>query len=186
MSPPHEAPANPARRRVIVSAGLMAAAASLLPWSRMAYGQSPAQASPAELDAFLRLSERLTVRKALPADVSARLYAALAGGDRGFGPRVSALARALDTAGIDDMRRFKGSVVEADPALKKLAVDIVSGWYLGYTGIPVGLAVTDDTQFITYTGALMFDPTHDVTVIPTYARAGTDYWSAAPSSIATD
>jgi hypothetical protein len=70
--------------------------------------------------------------------------------------------------------------------MKALAVSIVSGWYLGYTGTPVGLAVKDDTQFITYSGALMFEPTRDVTVIPTYARAGTDYWAAAPASIATD
>lgn len=179
-------PENPARRRVLVSAGLVAAAGALLPWARMAYAESPAQASPAQLDAFLKLGQRLTGRPNLPPDISARLFAALARGDRRFGDRVASLARAMDAAGIDDMRRYKGSAVEADPDLKALAISIVSGWYLGYTGTPVGLAVTDDTQFITYTGALMFEPTRDVTVVPTYARAGTDYWAAAPASIATD
>jgi fructose 5-dehydrogenase small subunit len=179
-------PENPARRRVLISAGLVAAAGALLPWARMAYGQSPAQASPAELDAFLALGQRLTGREHLPADISARLFAALADGDRAFGANVVRLVRALDEAGIKDMRQFKDSAVDRDPSLKALAVSIVSGWYLGYTGTPVGLAVKDDTRFITYTGALMFEPTRDVTVIPTYARAGTDYWAVAPASIATD
>ncbi|MDQ7996859.1 MAG: sugar dehydrogenase complex small subunit [Luteibacter sp.] len=179
-------PINTGRRRLLISAGMIAAAGALLPWTRMAYGQSPAQASPAELDAFLTLGRRLTGHPELPADVSARLFAALAAGDRNFGPQVTALIRAMDAAGIDDMHKFKGSAVDADPALKALAVSIVSGWYLGYTGEPKGTGKDDGTQFITYTGALMFKPTIDVTVIPTYARAGTDYWSAAPASIATD
>jgi fructose 5-dehydrogenase small subunit len=193
MSKPHvlsgagdALPENPARRRVLVSAGLVAAAGALLPWARMAYAASPAQASPAELDAFLKLGQRLTGREHLPPDISARLFAALARGDRAFGENITRLARAMDAAGITDMHRFKGSAVDSDAGLKALAVLIVSGWYLGYTGTPVGLAVKDDTQFITYTGALMFEPTRDVTVIPTYARAGTDYWAAAPASIATD
>lgn len=179
-------PENPARRRVLISAGLVAAAGALLPWARMVYAESPAQASPAQLDAFLRLGQRLTGREHLPPDISARLFAALAQGDRTFGANVSRLIQAMDAAGISDMHRFKGSSVDTNPEMKALAVSIVSGWYLGYTGTPVGLAVKDDTQFITYTGALMFAPTRDVTVIPTYARAGTDYWAAAPASIATD
>ncbi|MET0255432.1 MAG: sugar dehydrogenase complex small subunit [Luteibacter sp.] len=179
-------PVDAGRRRLLISAGMLAAASALLPWARMAYGQSPAQASPAELDAFLALGRRLTGHSELPADVSARLFAALAAGDRNFGSQVTALARAMEAAGIDDMRRFKGSMVDNDAALKALAVTIVSGWYLGYTGEPKGSGKDDGTRFITYTGALMFRPTIDVTVIPTYARAGTDYWSAAPASIATD
>jgi hypothetical protein len=179
-------PENPARRRVLLSAGLMAAAAALLPWARMAYADAPAQASPAELDAFLGLGERLTGRAHLPPDISARLFAALAQGNHAFGASVIRLVKAMDIAGIDDMRAFKGSAVDTNPELKALAVSIVSGWYLGYTGTPGGAVVKDDTQFITYTGALMFEPTRDVTVIPTYARAGTDYWAVAPASIATD
>ncbi|QWT21522.1 sorbitol dehydrogenase family protein [Bacillus sp. NP157] len=184
--PGGDMPENPARRRILVSAGLVAAAGALLPWSRMAYAATPAQASAAELDAFLTLGRRLTGRDGLPADISARLFVALAGGDRGFPARIAALARALDAAGIDDMRRFKDSPVDRDPDMKALVVSIVSGWYLGYTGEPKSLVAKDDTAFITYTGALMFEPTHDVTVIPTYARAGTDYWAAAPTTIASD
>jgi len=174
---------NQGRRRVLISAGMVAAAGALLPWAKMAYGQSAAQASPAELDAFLQLGRRLTGRPALPSDVSTRLFAALARGNRDFGAQVTSLVRAMDAAGIDDMHKFKGSAVDNDAAMKALAVSIVSGWYLGYTGNPDSSA---DAQFITYTGALMYAPTIDVTVIPTYARAGTDYWSAAPASIATD
>jgi hypothetical protein len=176
-------PVNQGRRRLLISASMVAAAGALLPWAKMAYGQSPAQASPAELDAFLQLGRRLTGHPEIQADVSARLFAALARGNRDFGPQVTALARAMDAAGIDDMHKFKGSAVDNDAAMKALAVSIVSGLYLGYTG---DANSTADAQFITYTGALMFGPTHDVTVIPTYARAGTDYWSAAPASIATD
>ena len=176
-------PVNQGRRRLLISASMVAAAGALLPWAKMAYGQSPAQASPAELDAFLQLGRRLTGRPELPSDVSARLFAALANGNRDFGRQVTSLSRAMDAAGIDDMHRFKGSAVDTDPAMKALAMSIVSGWYLGYTDDGGDKSVP---QFITYTGALMYAPTIDVTVIPTYARAGTDYWSAAPASIATD
>lgn len=177
---------NPSRRRVLLSAGMVAAAASLLPWAKMAYAQSPAQASPAELVQFLALSELLTCHKSLPADVSARLYAALAAGDRTLGARVANLAKALSDAGITDMSKFKNSAVDQNATLKALAMQIVSGWYLGYSGTPGPEAATDNVQFITYTGALMYRPTVDVTVIPTYSRAGTNYWSQPPASIATD
>ncbi|MBB3226474.1 hypothetical protein FHW69_001064 [Luteibacter sp. Sphag1AF] len=183
---PADAPSSPSRRRLIVSASLVAAGAALLPWSRMAYAQSPAQASPAELAGFLALSCLLTSRPHLDAALSQRVFVALADGDRNFGFKVRSLADALGRAGITDMKAFKDSAVDKDPDSKALVVLIVSAWYHGYTGTPKSLTSVDDTRFITYTEALMFAPTRDVTVIPTYARAGTDYWAHPPASIATD
>ncbi|TCV92087.1 D-sorbitol dehydrogenase-like protein [Luteibacter rhizovicinus] len=177
--------ANPGRRRVLVSAGMIAAAAALLPWAKMAYAEAPAQASAAELAGFLALSKRLTSRPNLDAGVSERIYVALSAGDRAFGPRVAALTKAMDDANISDMRKFNESAVASDASMKALAIEIVHAWYLGYTGTP-GSGTTDDATFITYTGALMYESTQDVTVIPTYARAGTNYWTEAPASIATD
>jgi hypothetical protein len=190
MSRPHDpswpgeaVPENPGRRRILISAGLASAAGALLPWGKIAHAQAPAPASPAELEAFHALGQRLTGHDDLPRDVSARLYAALARGNRAYAAQASALASALDKAGIDTMARFQGSAVESDATLKATAMAIISGWYLGYTGEPLDHLAQDDTQFITYQGALMFEPTRDATVIPTYARAGTNYWSEPPPGL---
>lgn len=186
VSQGHDSIENPSRRYVLISAGMVATAASLLPWAKMAYAQLPAQASPAELAQFLSLSELLTCRKSLPADVSARLYASLAAGDQTFAARHTSLVKSLADAGIDDMSKFKNSAVDQNPALKALVMQIVSGWYLGYSGTPGPEAAIDNVSFITYTGALMYQPTRDVTVIPTYARGATNYWSQPPASITHD
>ena len=60
---------------------------------------------------------------------------------------------------------------------------IVSAWYLGYTGTPISLRAEDDTGFVTFTKALMYEPTMDATVRPTYARAGINYWVEPPDFV---
>ena len=67
-----------------------------------------------------------------------------------------------------------------NPALRETAATIVSAWYLGYTGTPIPLRAEDDTGFVTFTGALMYEPTMDATVRPSYARAGLNYWVEPP------
>lgn len=183
---------NQGRRQWLTSTSLLVAGGALLPLGQAATTRAatPVQTAPAqtsaEVDAFHELGLLLTGRKDLPLDVSARLLTALNRDDAGFTGKTQQLSKALADAGIKDINAFSGSSVAADPALKDTAIKIISGWYLGYTGTPVSLSDTDDTQFITYTGALMFERTREVTVIPTYSRAGTDYWKEAPPGIKGD
>lgn len=181
---------NQGRRQWLTSTSLLVAGGALLPLGQAATAATAAtaaQAAPAptsaEIDAFHELGLLLTGRKDLPLDVSTRLLTALNHDDAGFTGKAQQLSKALADAGVKDINAFSASSVAADPALKDTAMKIISGWYLGYTGTPVSLSDTDDTQFITYTGALMFERTREVTVIPTYSRAGTDYWKEAPPGI---
>lgn len=186
-SHPAQTPENLQRRRLLVGAGVAAAGGTLLPLSSLLHAQpAPVKASAADLETFLALSRTLTHHPDLDRGISQRVYVALANDDASFPGKATALANAVKAANITDMSTFKGSAVAQDAGMKALTTTIVSAYYLGYTGEPKGLVNKDNTQFVTYVGALAWAPTKDVTVIPTYARAGTDYWSEPPASIKTD
>ncbi len=135
--------------------------------------------------AFLALSQRLTNRAALDAQISARAFAALSAEDASFPAAALKLSQAMEQAGLTDMRNFK-EFAAAHPDLSPTAMKIISAWYLGYTGTPEGEANHDDARFVAFAGALMYEPTKDVTIVPTYARGHTNYWVEPPASLATD
>ncbi|MHC1479336.1 sorbitol dehydrogenase family protein [Frateuria aurantia] len=180
---------NQGRRQWLTTTGMLVASGALLPLGHAAVTaaasgtESAVAPSSADIDAFHELGLLLTGRKDLPLDVSARLLTALNHDDASFTGKAQQLAKALADAGVKDINAFPQSTVASDPVMKDTAMKIISGWYLGYTGTPVSLSDTDDTKFITYTAALMFERTREVTVIPTYSRAGTDYWQAPPPAI---
>lgn len=74
----------------------------------------------------------------------------------------------------------------AHPEASDIALSIIAAWYLGYAGAPKTDATEDNAQFVTYENALMFRPTVDATVIPSYARGRTNYWAEPPSTIGQD
>ncbi|WP_312407301.1 sugar dehydrogenase complex small subunit [Rhizobium sp.] len=134
---------------------------------------------------FQALSQRLTGRAVLDKVISDRAFAALTAEDVGFPAAAMRLTAALDQAGLVDMREFK-QFAAANPALAPTAMKIISAWYLGYTGTPEGEANHDDARFVAFAGALMYEPTKDVTIVPTYARGHTNYWVDPPATLATD
>lgn len=134
---------------------------------------------------FLSLSERLTGRSGLDAGIAARAFAALSADDPAFAEAADTLARTMEAEGLTDMRDF-GAFEARHPDFAPVARSIISAWYLGYTGTPLGEELGDDAQFVTFTGALMFQPTLDATIIPTFARGHTNYWSEPPSTVAQD
>ncbi len=168
-------------RRTVIGLGAVSLAATML-------GLCPVTAfAQQEIDeaAFLALSQRLTGRNELNATISARALAALSAGDEAFLKTAMRLAQAIDQFGLTDMRRFR-DFAAAHPDLSPAAMKIISAWYLGYTGTPEGEANHDDARFVSFAGALMYEPTIDVTIVPTYARGKTDYWVTPPASLASD
>jgi fructose 5-dehydrogenase small subunit len=159
--------------------GLAAAAIGLCPSAVFA------QQSAIDQNGFLKLSELLTGRASLDMTISARAFAALSAEDAAFPAAALTLSNALQTAGLTDMRGFK-DFAAAHADLAPTAMKIISAWYLGYTGRPEGEANHDDARFVAYAGALMYEPTKDVTIVPTYARGHTNYWVNPPKSLATD
>lgn len=146
--------------------------------------RSPTRPSAATSE-FLALSCFLTGRRTLDPAVAARAYAALSGEDLGFPALASRLAAAVRGGALPAMTAF-APFRTAHPDLARTATAIISAWYLGYTGRPAGESTRDDARFVSYEGALMYQPTIDATVIPTFSRGHTNYWAAPPATIATD
>ncbi len=163
-------------RRAFVVAGAFA----LATFGGTRWLVAAAEAAPADSAAFRNLSAFLTGRPGLDDVLAARAFGQLTELDAGFPERAGALAAAVAGSDAPSMDDFLAHPASSDAALRATAVTVVSAWYLGYTGTPVALRAEDDTRFVTFTGALQFDPTMDATVRPTYARAGLDYWVEPP------
>ncbi|OWQ47476.1 hypothetical protein CDL60_08585 [Roseateles noduli] len=155
-------------------AGLLAAReglAATAAGAASAAGAAPAAAALPAAD-FLRLSIFLTGGQPLDATLAGRYQVALAKRDPQFGDSARALLGLMATS--------KAATVEAlleQPALqdtlRALTTRIVSAWYLGIVGQDA------DAELISYAEALMYRPTRDVLVVPTYG-AGPDSWGDQP------
>lgn len=173
------------RRQVL--AGITAISASaLMPWAARAWADDPASVSQDEVKAFLELSERLTGKTQLDARIAGRAYQGLLDLDSSFPARIQDLISAMDQSQLHDMRQFREFAASQPKAIVDTAISIIRAWYLGFTGTVQGHSASDNTHFVTYTGALMYTPTIDATVIPTYSRGHTNYWANPPSTLAND
>lgn len=174
----HEMP-GAVTRRTLLRGALLIGGLSMLPFQPSAFAAAPA-------NDFMRLSLLLTTRKALSSDQGQRLYDALSAGDPKFSGALQALQQAIAADSFSDMGQFASFVQKHDPQVKATAIAIISGWYLGYTGVPVSHVANDPTRFVAFRDALMYQPTLDATVIPTYSRGHTNYWVQPPDTLATD
>lgn len=154
-----------------------------------AVASAPAASAPVfgnpDLKQFLLLSQVLTNRAALDPVTADRALKNLTAEDSGFPAQADALFKAITEAKFTDMRTFN-TFIGRHPALRPAAMKIISAWYLGYTGTPSGNSDQDDARFVAFAGALMYQPTIDATVVPTYSRGHTNYWSQPPATLATD
>jgi len=138
---------------------------------------APADASQALL---LRASELLTGRRGLDIGISERLWTLLCEQDVGFPAQLARLMTRLNALHSEDREQI---VAQLDDADVKTALTIISPWYLGYTGHPSTTKAVDDAHFVTFLSALMYEPTRDHTIRPSYARAGGDYWAEVPPGV---
>ncbi len=166
------------RRGLLLGIGVTAMSAAMGLGAAAAVRAASDAPSPA---AFITASRFVT---GAPLDDGAaldRAWTQLRALDADFPRAVDRLADALRRSGAATMTAFMGSPVAKDAALLKTATTIVSAFYLGYTGTPVEHRMKDNTGFVTFVGALMWRPTLDATIIPTFARGGTDYWVKPPA-----
>ena len=138
----------------------------------------PAEASDAET--FRTLSAFLTETPYLDPALAARAFGQLTELDPAFPEKVGRLSEVVTSSLAPSMDDFLAHPASSGSAIRETMVTIVSAWTLGYTGTPVPLRAEDDTRFVTFTGALMYRPTMDATVRPTYARDGLNYWVEPP------
>ena len=168
------------RRRFITMASL--SAASLVTYSinkKTFAAQLSAVESPISTNEFLSLSELLTGRQHLDLGIAKRALNALVAVDKQFAAKAKKLNQAIVDAKFVDMTQFD-SQFSHDPQLKQIAISIISAWYLGYTGTPEGESNHDNAQYVSYQDALMYQPTLDATIVPTFSRGHTNYWVEPP------
>jgi hypothetical protein len=174
------------RRKLLSTGAALAGTMLLLPVSiRAPYAQQSLSAD-SDIEQFYRLSLFLTDRTSLSKNVSLRALTMLTEEDKNFPEQVTLLNQKIKQAGLTSVDQLPDSPIFQDEKLRQICLSIISAWYLGYTGTPVEHRAMDNTRFVTYTGALMYEPTIDATVIPTYSRGKTNYWTQPPTTIKND
>ena len=163
------------RRRFIVTGAFALTTLGMPAWL-----VAPAAAATAAPESFRSLSAFLIGVADVDPVLAERAYRQLAALDSGFAETVAALAAVVDESQAPTVDDFLAHPASSDLALRATMTTVISAWYLGYTGTPVPLRAVDDTGFVTFVGARMYDPTMDATVRPTYARAGLNYWVDPP------
>ncbi len=164
------------RRTFLVSGVASGAFAGGLGW----FVAPALAATEAEAESFRKLSGFLIGVPDPDLVLAGRAYDQLVALDASFAGKADDLAAAVSASGAADMDAFLASPESVGETLRATTVTIVSAWYQGYTGTPIPLRAEDDTGFVTFTEARMFEPTMDATVRPSYARAGTNYWIDPP------
>lgn len=168
------------RRTFVVSGAFALAAFS----SGIHYPVVSVEAAPmVDLELFRTLCIFLTDVPDLDSLLAERAFSQLTALDADFSTQAGTVADAVTASAAPSMDDFLARSALSDQGLRDTIVTIVSAWYLGYTGTPISLRAEDDTGFVTFTKALMYEPTIDATVRPTYARAGLNYWVEPPSFV---
>ncbi|MFC0502850.1 sorbitol dehydrogenase family protein [Asaia krungthepensis] len=135
---------------------------------------------------FHAVSMALTGHEDLDEALVPRVWVALLARHPEFPARYRLLAEAMRQRGIHRSQDYAASGLRAEKALHEVSVEIVAAWYLGRVGPMLPRSEAGTPAFITYEGAMMWRPTSDVTVLPTYARGGPGFWAQPPLSLETD
>lgn len=118
----------------------------------------------------------LTGKADISEDLVKRAYDALLAEYPGFDQKLKTLTERIRAAQLKDVEAFKTSPLASDKDLMTTAIAVISALYTGRVG--KGYA----GHFVAYKEALMYRPTADVTVIPTYANRPIGYWAEAPKA----
>jgi len=164
----------PISRRALIGGAAVAGAAFALGGAAL-LGTTNAFAAAAAGADFLRLSEFLTGGKPLEPGLATRYQAALARHDAKFNDASAALQRYVAEARETSVDSLLARPDLGEP-LRKTITQIVSAWYLGIVGNDA------DAELISYAQALMYRPTQDVLVIPSYG-GGPDSWGQKPAGV---
>lgn len=141
---------------------------------------NPLFALSSDKSLILHVSEVLTGRAPLDSAIANRVEKLLLQKDPKFNQRLEVLGKNIGDAQVKDRDKVIASLSENDV---NTAIEIIRPWYLGFTGTPSTSHMEDDAEFVTFLSALMYEPTADNTVRPSYARDGRDYWGKTPTGV---
>lgn len=164
-----DAPQGLSRRNLLrgsVALGLLGLASGMLPWQA-------AMAATAD-DEFIALSQFLVSRPVNPV-LAGRYYTALSKRAPNFAANVSALKQLVAGNGFKHVDEYL-AMASPDASLKATATSIIAAWYLGIVGEPA------TAELISYSEAMMYQPTHGILIIPTYG-GGPASWGPKPVTL---
>lgn len=164
-------------RRTVLAAALAGASGLAATGSLFSLAQAASVDGGSPIG-FMAVS-RLLTGHTLDDSLADRAWKAIAQANPQFPERFDALVSAIQKTGLSDMSQWASSPLAGDSDVKATALAIISAWYLGRVG-EMKERETDGPVFITYAGALMWRPTLDVTVIPTYSRGKPGFWKDKP------
>jgi hypothetical protein len=144
---------------------------------------STSEAANENVQTFRALSGLVTGKSDLDINLAERAYSQLSALDSDFPRKVATLVELARSSGAKTIDALLASPKQGDETSRAAIFTIASAWYFGFTGTPISLRAEDGTGFVTFTKALMYEPTIDATVRPSYARGGTDYWIDPPSFV---
>jgi hypothetical protein len=164
-----DVPQGMSRRNLLrgsVALGLLGLASGMLPWQA-------AMAATAD-DDFIALSQFLVSRPVNPV-LAGRYYIALSKRAPNFAVNVSALKQLVAGNGFKHVDEYL-AMASPDASLKATATSIIAAWYLGIVGEPA------TAELISYSEAMMYQPTHGILIIPTYG-GGPASWGPKPVTL---
>lgn len=154
-------------RRTLMLGGALLAGSALLPPEVLA--QTSNAVAPELSPKFMEVSS-LLIDHHLDADVGARMAAAMVRLHPEIGQDIGAIIEIAKKKNARIVEEFFADIPEG--RLKDTALAIISAWY---TGVVENTASAEVFAFET---ALMYQPTHDVMTIPTYAISRPNGWNA--------
>jgi hypothetical protein len=137
-----------------------------------------ATGAPIDAADLLALSIAIIGPKADDRRLSDAFHRAFTDADPAFLVRAAVLFREIRTANISAPDAFSASALAKDMTFRATATALTAAWYLGHVA-------HDDHggKVVAYEKALMWAPTSDITVIPSYSRGAPDYWAEQTQQI---
>ncbi|GAN64079.1 sorbitol dehydrogenase small subunit [Acetobacter indonesiensis NRIC 0313] len=126
-----------------------------------------------EVASFMAVSQRLTDRDTLDANIGTALYMGIVHANPDRKDKIQTLRALMDSSKAATAADLAHAAEKADPALKDVIHEILTGWYRGVA----------DNKVVVYRSALMFDITKDAVYPKTYATGGPFYWTTKPPEV---
>ncbi|WP_144107883.1 sugar dehydrogenase complex small subunit [Paraburkholderia sp. BCC1886] len=153
--------------------GSLAGLASASAQNAASSAASGATAGGADFAAFMQLSQYLTGKTTLDAEIGHAIFAGLLDGDAQF-PQLVAQLNDFVAGSKTPANALQAALNSSQPALAGVPKRIVPAWYLGVVGTGA------KARTVAYEQALMYPPVADVIVMPSYARGVPGYWAQPP------
>lgn len=161
------------RRRHLLGGALAAGVVQLVPWSQAA--APAADSAPGTATSFMALSQYLTAREDLNAQLGARMHTALQAINGEFPAQSAALWAWVQTQQVP-LERLNERLQAEKPELAAIPAQIMQVWYLGIAGDGA------QARVVAYEFALNAQTVGDKLKPPTYAYGVHGSWTRNPTT----